>query len=179
MDVTDKNLRWGLLPSFCMVGEGRLLISNKSQWLPIRTPEKSGEMINMEFTFGEKESELELELQRKLNTERESLKAQIQKEEAERLSIKDQEHVLKVKELEKQLEDDIELGSKNLVSLNAASDGIQFTADKRKDTRHFSNVLFNIMRGGIFDDNYTIDKKDFKIFLLEKVGLILAQNERL
>ena len=47
----------------------------------------------------------ELELQRKLNTERESLKAQIQKEEAERLSIKDQEHVLKVKELEKQLED--------------------------------------------------------------------------
>ena len=52
-----------------------------------------------------KEAELELELQRKLNTERESLKAQIQKEEAERLSIKDQEHVLKVKELEKQLED--------------------------------------------------------------------------
>ena len=52
-----------------------------------------------------KEAELELELQRKLNTERESLKAQIQKEEAERLSIKDQEYVLKVKELEKQLED--------------------------------------------------------------------------
>jgi hypothetical protein len=52
-----------------------------------------------------KEAELELELQRKLNTERETLKAQIQKEEAERLSIKDQEHVLKVKELEKQLED--------------------------------------------------------------------------
>jgi len=52
-----------------------------------------------------KEAELELELQRKLNTERESLKAQIQKEEAERISIKDQEHVLKVKELEKQLED--------------------------------------------------------------------------
>ncbi len=52
-----------------------------------------------------KEAELELELQRKLNTEREALKAQIQKEEAERLSIKDQEHILKVKELEKQLED--------------------------------------------------------------------------
>lgn len=62
LDVTDKNLRWGLLPSFCMVGEGRLLISNKSQWLPIRTPEKSGEMINMEFTFGEKESELESQI---------------------------------------------------------------------------------------------------------------------
>jgi hypothetical protein len=52
-----------------------------------------------------KEAELEIELQRKLNTERESLKAQIQKEEAERLSLKDQEHSLKVKELEKKLED--------------------------------------------------------------------------
>jgi hypothetical protein len=52
-----------------------------------------------------KEAELELELQRKLNAERETLKAQIQKEELERISIKDQEHTLKVKELEKQLED--------------------------------------------------------------------------
>ena len=52
-----------------------------------------------------KEAELEIELQRKLNTERESLKVQIQKEEAERLSLKDQEHALKVKELEKKLED--------------------------------------------------------------------------
>jgi hypothetical protein len=52
-----------------------------------------------------KEAELELELQRKLNKERESLKAQIQKEEAERVSLKDQEYQLKVKELEKQLED--------------------------------------------------------------------------
>jgi hypothetical protein len=52
-----------------------------------------------------KEAELELELQRKLNAERETLKAQIQKEEATRISIKDQEHTLKVKELEKQLED--------------------------------------------------------------------------
>ena len=52
-----------------------------------------------------KEAELELELQRKLNTERELLKQQIQKEELERISIKDQEHQLKVKELEKQIED--------------------------------------------------------------------------
>lgn len=52
-----------------------------------------------------KEAELELELQRKLNAERELLKQQIQKEELERISIKDQEHQLKVKELEKQIED--------------------------------------------------------------------------
>lgn len=75
------------------------------------------------------------------------------------------EDIIHNKSIEKQLEDDIELGSQNLISLNAAADGIQFTADKRKDTRHFSNVLFNIMRGGIFDDNYSIDKKDFKSYI--------------
>ncbi len=52
-----------------------------------------------------KEAALELELQRKLIQEREILKAQIQKEELERGSLKEQEHLLKVKELEKQLED--------------------------------------------------------------------------
>ena len=65
------------------------------------------------------------------------------------------------KTIEKQLIDDVELGTQNLIALNATADGLQFTADKRKDTRHFSNVLFNIMRGGIFDNNYQIEKKDF------------------
>ena len=63
--------------------------------------QKELEFLKQVQAIQAKEAELELELQRKLNTERESLKAQIQKEEAERLSIKDQEHVLKVKELEK------------------------------------------------------------------------------
>ena len=61
--------------------------------------------------------------------------------------------------------DDIELGSQQLQKLNAAADGFQYTADDLKDTRHFSNVLFNIMRGGIFDDNYQIEKWDFINYL--------------
>jgi hypothetical protein len=63
--------------------------------------------------------------------------------------------------LDHQIIEDIELGKQNLIALNATADGLQFTADDRKDTRHFSNVLFNIMRGGIFDNNYQIEKKDF------------------
>jgi hypothetical protein len=66
---------------------------------------------------------------------------------------------------EQELLADIALGTKNLIALNATSDGLQFTADDRKDTRHFANVLFNIMRGGIFDENYQIDKKDFVNYL--------------
>ena len=61
----------------------------------------------------------------------------------------------------------IEKGTSRLIALNAASDGLQLSADKFRDIRHFSNTLFNIMRGGIFDDNYEIEKWDFKNYLLK------------
>lgn len=67
--------------------------------------EKELAYLKQEQAMQTREAELEIELQRKLNKERESLKVQIQKEEAERLLIKEQEHTLKVKELEKKLED--------------------------------------------------------------------------
>ena len=76
---------------------------------------------------------------------------------------------------------DIEQGTKNLISLNAASDALQLTADHFKDARHFSNTLFNIMRGGIFDHNYQIEKWDFSTYLananktvFEKARTLLA-----
>jgi hypothetical protein len=67
--------------------------------------EKELEFLKQVQVIQAKEAELELELQRKLVKERETLKAQIQKEEIERTSLKEQEHQLKVKELEKQLDD--------------------------------------------------------------------------
>ncbi|MFN3640508.1 MAG: hypothetical protein ACK4UK_06280, partial [Flavobacterium sp.] len=60
---------------------------------------------------------------------------------------------------------DIDLGTQNLIQLNAAADGLQFSEDHLKDARHFSNTLFNIMRGGIFDLNYQIEKGDFLSYL--------------
>jgi hypothetical protein len=60
---------------------------------------------------------------------------------------------------------DINQGTQNLIQLNAGADGIQLTADKLKDSRHFSNTLFNIMRGGIFDNNFQIEKWDFRAYL--------------
>ena len=72
-------------------------------------------------------------------------------------------------DLFEQVQKDIELGSGNLLKLNGASDGLQLTADNLRNTRHFSNTLFNIMRGGIFDDNYQIEKTDF-IKYIEKAN---------
>jgi hypothetical protein len=60
---------------------------------------------------------------------------------------------------------DINEGTLHLQELTGAADSFQYTADDLKDTRHYSNVLFNIMRGGIFDKNYQIEKWDFNNYL--------------
>ena len=60
---------------------------------------------------------------------------------------------------------DVEEGSAHLVELVAASDGLQLTNDRLLNIRHFANTMFNIMRGGIFDDNYTIEKADFTDYI--------------
>ncbi|WP_264521321.1 hypothetical protein [Flavobacterium sp. N1994] len=80
------------------------------------------------------------------------------------------------KGLEDKVIEDIELGKENLIALNATADGLQFTADKRKDTRHFANVLFNIMRGGIFDNNYQIEKNDF-VNYISKANKTVFENQ--
>ena len=60
---------------------------------------------------------------------------------------------------------DIEAGTQQLIALVAASDGLQLTADRRRNIRHFANTMFNIMRGGIFDENYTIERADFMAYI--------------
>ena len=71
------------------------------------------------------------------------------------------ERIKKDKNLFETVQKDIEAGTLNLLKLNAASDGLQLTADNLRNGRHFSNTLFNIMRGGVFDNNYQIEKFDF------------------
>jgi hypothetical protein len=75
------------------------------------------------------------------------------------------------------VQDDIELGSQRLIQLNAASDGLQLTADKLRDSRHYANTLFNIMRGGIFDHNYQIEKWDFKNYLSKANKRVYEREE--
>ncbi len=79
------------------------------------------------------------------------------------------------KNLEKDIKEDVELGTQKLIKINASSDGLQATADHLRDTRHFANTLFNIMRGGIFDFNYQIEKPDFINYLI-KANKFVYQN---
>jgi hypothetical protein len=64
-----------------------------------------------------------------------------------------------------QLDDDVERGTRNLVRIVAAADGLQLTGDDLSSDRHFSNALFNTMRGGIPDRGYVVSRADFKAFL--------------
>ncbi|MCO4821345.1 MAG: hypothetical protein KC469_04710 [Flavobacteriaceae bacterium] len=80
-------------------------------------------------------------------------------------------------ELLKKVKENIDFGTQRLISLNGSSDGIQLTKDKFRDTRHFSNTLFNIMRGGIFDNNYQIEKGDFINYILKANKKVARNNE--
>ena len=81
------------------------------------------------------------------------------------------------KNLKTQILEDVELGSKRLIELNASADGMQLSADVFRDTRHFANTLFNIMRGGIFDFNYQIEKWDLLNYLEKANKKVYANNK--
>ncbi|WP_431122102.1 hypothetical protein [Flagellimonas flava] len=87
--------------------------------------------------------------------------------------------ILQNSQLQQKVEEDIELGTNRLIQLAAASDGLQKTADELRDTRHFANTLFNIMRGGIFDDNYAIEKWDFTKYISKANKQVYRNSEEL
>ena len=74
-------------------------------------------------------------------------------------------------ELRKQLQDpvavaasiasSIDQGSDELGRIMARGDGFQASAEETVSVHHYANVLFNILRGGTFDDQYRIPIWDF------------------
>lgn len=66
---------------------------------------KELDFLMKEKAMKEKEEEMEIQLQRKLQEQRAEMVEQIRKQETEKNNLKDTEHQLRVKELEKQLDD--------------------------------------------------------------------------
>jgi hypothetical protein len=67
--------------------------------------------------------------------------------------------------LEKLVRADIDRGTRELERIVGAADGLQKTARPLSNTRHYSNTLFNVMRGGIFNDGYKLDPDDLLSFV--------------
>jgi hypothetical protein len=75
------------------------------------------------------------------------------------------------------LEEDVKRGTSDLVAIVASADGLQLSGDRLSAVHHFSNTLFNIMRGGVFAHNYTIDKEDLRDFFRVRNRPVLEMCE--
>jgi len=75
------------------------------------------------------------------------------------------DELLNSSDIEKQIETDVEEGTINLKAIAARADGIQQCQDPLISARHFSNVLFNVMRGGIFAHDYLVETADYFKYL--------------
>lgn len=80
--------------------------------------------------------------------------------------------------LEQRVLDDIELGTQRLIGLTAAADGLQLSSDRLRITRHYANTMYNIMRGGIFDRNYDLEKGDFITYLQKANSQVFENNQK-
>lgn len=61
--------------------------------------------------------------------------------------------------------DSVNRGTEDLMKIVGASDGLQMTSDSLRNARHFANTTFNVMRGGVFDHNYQIEREDFQEYM--------------
>ena len=56
----------------------------------------------------------------------------------------------------------VEKGSDELARIMAGADAFQTTAEQNVSLHHYANVLFNVLRGGTFDDQYQVSSRDFR-----------------
>jgi hypothetical protein len=63
------------------------------------------------------------------------------------------------------LEADMAANQANLVKIVASADGLQLSQDLLGTSHHFANVLFNVLRGGIFAEGYWIHTTDLQDFM--------------
>lgn len=86
------------------------------------------------------------------------LVANIEQSQAEIVALRRQ--LRRPVEVAEELDRSVEEGSLELRRMMATADGFQETAEENVAVHHYANVLFNTMRGGIFNDQYGISSAD-------------------
>lgn len=85
---------------------------NKEQESKLReAKEKELQFLRLEQELKNKEAELELNLQKKMMEERQQIAEQIRQQENAKLALKEEEFTLRMREMEKQLEDQVNLAN--------------------------------------------------------------------
>ncbi|HKW27719.1 MAG TPA: hypothetical protein VJT54_00140 [Verrucomicrobiae bacterium] len=78
--------------------------------------------------------------------------------------------------LGKLVQADVDQGTRELERIVSAADGLQKTARPLSNARHYSNTLFNVMRGGIFNDGYKLDPDDLLAFVTQADKKVAARH---
>jgi hypothetical protein len=60
-----------------------------------------------------------------------------------------------------EIQQSITQGDNELATILASADGFQLVNEELVGVHHYANTLFNLLRGGIFSDQYRINKDDF------------------
>lgn len=79
-------------------------------------------------------------------------------------------------QLRKSVLADVQHGTAELQRIVAAADGLQQSARALGGARHYANTLFNIMRGGVFNDGYQLDRQDLLAFVKNANAEIAARH---
>ena len=70
----------------------------------------------------------------------------------------------------------ISQGDKELATILASADGFQLVNEEAVGVHHYANTLFNVLRGGIFSDQYRINKRDFSASVKQFNAKIYQRN---
>ena len=82
-----------------------------------------------------------------------------------------------------QLTDEIDAsvaaGSDKLARIMGAADGFQSAHEENVSAHHYANVLFNVLRGGTFDDGYSVSSHDFRQTIAQFNARVADRNQEM
>ncbi len=80
-------------------------------------------------------------------------------------------------DLDRIIEESLDRAMENLRRIVASADGLQLTAHAVSTAHHQANVLFNTMRGGVFDHGHDVPAADFATYLHARNRPLAARHE--
>ena len=78
-----------------------------------------------------------------------------------------------------EIDDSVDRGTDELARIMGRADGFQAAAEVNVAMHHYANVLFNVLRGGIFDDHYNISGWDFLCTIRSFNSDVYQDNQKL
>jgi len=81
-------------------------------------------------------------------------------EQSQAMVVAQRDWLRKEQDIEDAIAGSIDMCDDELARIMAAGDAFQVSAEEEVTTHHYANVLFNVLRGGIFDDQYHVSARD-------------------